>query len=239
MNCAILQPSYIPWRGVFHQIWKADVFIHYDDAQYDKHGWRNRNLVKGPKGTQWLTIPVCSKGNVVNGVAINDVQTVQPEAWARKHWETLRQLYGKAPFWNRYAPQLREFYAQPPSKLVDLTIPLTEWLAGELGIRHTRFVRSSELGGAETKTDRICGLLKAVGARHYISGPSARAYLEEDKLARMGVTLEYMTYAYPEYPQAHPPFAANVSVLDLLFMTGPDAPAYVWGNGQARSREVA
>ena len=101
MNCVILQPSYIPWRGFFHQVRKADVFIHYDDAQYDKEGWRNRNRVKGPNGAQWLTIPVRSKGNVTNGLPINKVRITEGQDWARKHWETLRQLYGKAPYLHK------------------------------------------------------------------------------------------------------------------------------------------
>src|SRR4051794_29909163 len=109
MKCVILQPSYVPWRGFFHQVQKADVFIHYDDAQFDKHGWRNRNLVKGHRGPQWLTIPVRHKGNTTTG-SPNHAVEIDGTTWARKHWETLRQLYGKAPFWGRYAPLLQPFY---------------------------------------------------------------------------------------------------------------------------------
>ena len=69
----ILQPSYLPWRGYFHQIQKADVFVFYDDVQVDKHGWRNRNLVKGPNGLQWLSVPILSKG-ATHGLALNDVR---------------------------------------------------------------------------------------------------------------------------------------------------------------------
>jgi len=71
-----------------------------------------------------------------------------------------------------------------------------------------------------------------LGADHYISGPSARDYLEEDKLASVGITLEFMDYNYPEYPQLHPPFDPFVSILDLLFMTGPDASKYIIGKGK-------
>ena len=238
MNCVILQPSYVPWRGVFHQVHKADVFVHYDDAQFDKHGWRNRNLVKGPNGPQWLTIPVRSKGNVARGLAINEVEINDATDWPRKHWETLRQVYGKAPFFHAYAPRLKAFYDAPPKLLADFVIGLTEHLAAELGIRHTRFVRSSALGGDGTKTERLVGLLQAVGATHYISGPSAKDYLEEDKLTAAGITLEYMTYDYPEYPQTRPPFEPKVSALDLLFMTGPEAPRSIWGYPAERRSEA-
>ena len=82
MNVVILQPSYIPWRGYFDQIRRADLFIFYDDVQYDKHGWRNRNQIKTAQGKQWLTIPVHSAG-VTQGVPIKDVKIDQGKPWAK------------------------------------------------------------------------------------------------------------------------------------------------------------
>ena len=228
MKCAIIQPSYIPWRGYFHQIQKADVFVFYDDVQYDKHGWRNRNRIKTANGPAWLTIPVHSQGNVIEHTLIHDIAIDRSRAWAKKHWRTLEQAYAKAPFFNRYAPLLREYFARKPENLCDWTIDLTIALAKELSLGSRRFVRSSSLGVGGTRTDRVVAILKHLGATHYISGPTAKAYLEEHKLAAEGISLEYMEYLYPEYPQLFPPFEPQVSIVDLLFMTGPDAPKYIW-----------
>ena len=86
---------------------------------------------------------------------------------------------------------------------------------------------SSELDGIDgQKTDRLVQILKRVGATHYISGPSARDYIEAEKFAAANIMLEYMEYDYPEYPQLYPPYDPFVSILDLLFMTGPQAPQY-------------
>jgi hypothetical protein len=227
MRCAILQPSYIPWRGYFHQIQKADVFVFYDDVQYDKHGWRNRNRIKTANGTVWLTIPVQHKGNVEHHRPIHQIPIIWDQAWNQRHWTTLKQSYGRAPFFSRYAPLVEPFYQQRPQLLADFTIDLTIALARELGLQ-TRFVRSSELGIGGTKTDRLVEILGRLGATHYISGPSARAYLEEEKLREAGISLEYMVYDYPEYQQLHPPFDPQVSILDLLFMTGENAADYIW-----------
>jgi hypothetical protein len=228
MNCVILQPSYIPWRGFFHQIQKADVFVFYDDVQFDKRGWRNRNRIKTPQGSKWLTIPVHSHGHQLEHTPIHDIEICPDEDWNRKHWLTLQQHYGKAPFFRRYRESLEPFYRRQDRRLADFTIDLTIHLAGELGIRQTQFVRSSTLGGSGIKTDRLLNVLEKVKATHYISGPSARDYIEADKFAAAGVTLEFMKYDYPEYPQLYPPFDPQVSVLDLLFMTGPEAPRYIW-----------
>ncbi len=229
MKCVILQPSYIPWRGYFHQIQKADTFVFYDDVQYDDRGWRNRNRVKTEQGSRWLTIPVFSQGVQVTHTLIRDVRISWDRPWARKHRETIRHSYGHAPHFARYAPLLEDFYSRRGDNLADFTIELTVALAWELGLNRTRFVRSSALAVEGTKTERLLALLAAVGANHYISGPSARAYIDEEKVAAAGVTLEYMTYDYPEYEQLYPPYDPHVSILDLLFMKGSEAGEYVWG----------
>ncbi len=228
MKAVILQPSYIPWRGYFHQVQKADVFVFYDCVQYDADGWRNRNQIKTANGPVWLTIPVHAKGNTSNGTVIKDVSMDSLKPWRTKHWRTLEQSYAKAPHFKRYADLLRGFYERTDVLLADFTCDLTVTIARELGISHTQFVRSSTLPAAGAKTDRLIHLLKHLGATHYISGPSARGYLEEDKLVAAGIALEYMHYDYPNYPQLHGAFLPQVSILDLLFNTGPDAPRYIW-----------
>lgn len=227
MKVVILQPSYIPWRGYFGQIRKADMFIFYDDVQYDKHGWRNRNQIKTAQGKQWLTIPVHSKG-VTNGVPIKDVRIDWSKPWAKNHLKALTFAYNKAPYFKEYLPLLESFYTSRDECLADFTIETTILLSRELGIASTRFLRSSQLPGIHgLKTDRLIQILKQVGAKHYISGPSARDYIEKEKFDEAGLTLEYMEYNYPEYPQPYPPFDGYVTILDLLFMTGKNAINYL------------
>jgi hypothetical protein len=230
MNCVILQPSYIPWRGYFHQIQRADVFVFYDDVQYDKHGWRNRNRIKTAQGSQWLTIPVLKKGNVEASREIREIEIAWDRPWNRKHLTAIMQSYRKAPCFDWLCPSLQKWYSRTPAMLADFTIAFTIELADCLGLRGTRFVRSSELKIPGYRTDRLIDIVKAVGCNHYITGPAARGYLEEDKFSDAGVTLEYMEYNYPEYPQLYPLFDPHVSILDLLMMTGGDAPRYIWAS---------
>lgn len=229
MNVVILQPSYIPWRGVFDQIQRADLFVFYDDVQYDKRGWRNRNQIKTSAGKQWLTIPVYSRGAQTQNIPINQIRIVWENLWNETHLKAIQQAYSKAPHFDRYRPLLESFYQRRDEFLADFTIEFSIALARELGNTHTRFLRSSEIAGITgQKTDRLIQILQAVGATHYISGPSARDYIENEKFEQAGITLEYMQYDYPEYPQLYPPFDPQVSVLDLLFMTGSEAPSYIF-----------
>ncbi len=229
MNCVVLQPSFLPWRGVFHLIQRADVFVFYDDVQYDKHGWRNRNRIKTAAGTQWLTVPVLAKGNVDTGLPINEVRLGRTENWPRKHLASLRQSYKKAPFFDKYWPLVESFYANTPETLADFTIDTTKQLAQALGLAKTKFLRSSELQVVGVRNDRLLSLLQKVGATHYISGPSAQSYIDANAFAAAQISLEYQVYDYPEYVQLYPPYDPQVSVLDLLFMKGDAAGEWIWG----------
>ena len=227
MNVVILQPSYIPWRGYFDQIRRADLFIFYDDVQYDKHGWRNRNQIKTSQGKQWLTIPVHSKG-VTEGIPIKDVRIDWSKSWPKKHFNALTIAYAKAPFFASYQPWLASVYERKNEFLTDFTIDTTVELAEILDIRDTKFMRSSEIPGIDgQKTDRLIQILEYVGAKHYFSGPSARDYIERKKFDEAGITLEFIEYDYPEYPQLHPPYDPFVTILDLLFMAGEEALSYI------------
>jgi len=227
MNVVILQPSYIPWRGYFDQIRRADLFIFYDDVQYDKRGWRNRNQIKTSRGKQWLTIPVFARGSQTEHIPINQIRIVWDTPWALDHLKSLKHSYAKAPHFDRYLPLLNEIFQRRDNLLADFTIDFTISLVRELGIQHTTFMRSSEIPGIDgQKTDRLIQILRHVGAKHYISGPSARDYIEKDKFDAAGITLEYMEYNYPEYPQLYPPFDPYVGILDLMFMVGEESINY-------------
>lgn len=228
MKVVILQPSYIPWRGYFDQVGRADLFVFYDDVQYDKRGWRNRNQIKTPKGKQWLTIPVHSHGAQTENIFIHQIRIAQDVSWNLNHLKALQHSYSRAPYFHQYTVLLNEFYGRHDEFLSDFTIDFTIALTRELGNTHTRFIRSSQVANIRgQKTDRLIHILQAVGGTHYISGPSARDYIESEKFEAAGITLEYMEYNYPEYPQLYPPFDSYVSILDLLFMTGSEAHRYI------------
>lgn len=230
MKCVILQPSYIAWRGYFDQIDRADVFVFYDDVQFDKNGWRNRNLIKTAQGAQWLTIPVRTKGAVSEAIPINKIRIAWEKPWPIHHWRAIQFAYKRAPFFDMYAEFFSQMYTREPEYLGEFTIQTTVEIANLLGITNTRFLKSSELNGVSgEKTDRLIEILRRVGADHYISGPAAKDYIEEEKFKRAGIRLEYMQYNYPPYPQLHLPFTSKVSIIDLLLMTGPQALDYIRG----------
>ena len=236
----INQSNYIPWKGYFDLIHDADVFVFYDDVQFTKNDWRNRNLLKGPRGLQWLSVPV---GRRVHR-RISDV-SVAPGQWQEQHWKTITQLYRRAPFFAAYAEAFRPIYlTRRWDRLSELNQHLIEKIAREcLGIT-TEFVHSASIPSSRTGQDRVLDLLSALGATEYLSGPAGKAYLEPTRFDECGITLTWKDYSgYPEYAQFHPPFEHRVSVLDLLFQVGPDAPSLIWewrsGRGAAEVQRAA
>lgn len=224
---AIVQSCYIPWKGYFDLIDQVDEFIFLDDAQFTRRDWRNRNLIKTAQGTKWLTIPVVSKGQF--HARIDQVET-QGLAWAKKHWQTLRHSYSKAPFFKTCGPWVESLYEQlDETKLSEINRFFVRELCQFLGIE-TKLRWSTDYGESEsTKTERLLELCAAAGADSYLSGPSARAYLDPSRFAEAGVQLTYADYAgYPEYTgQPHPPFSHHVTVLDLIFSVGESAREYL------------
>lgn len=236
MTGVILQPSFIPWRGVFDLIKKSDVFVFYDDVQYDKHGWRNRNRIRTATGSDWLTIPVKSKGNLTNKLLINAAEVAWDKPWDRSVRDKIVANYRRAPFFKRYFPAIEARLLSHESHLVDYTIPLTLDVVAELGIDGTRFFRSSEIDiQHEDPTERLVLNLSHLGVTTYISGPSAQAYLNPERFQDAGITLEYMTYNYPAYEQLTGPFDPAVSIIDLLFTQGERAADYIWGSAKKAS----
>jgi hypothetical protein len=224
----ILQPGYLPWLGFFEQMLRSDLFVIYDDVQYDKHGWRNRNRVKGPDGPIWLTVPVRIKG--LNKPNINEVliDPAQPR-WARKHCQTLRQLYGKAPFLDQYYPRLEATLLEAWEKIADLDVALIRLFANWLGLG-TEIVLSSSLGcHAEDPTARLVEICQAVGADIFYEGSSGKNYLDMRQFAAAGVQVVFQEYECQPYPQLYGGFISHLSIVDLLFNCGPESPGYLPG----------
>ncbi|HKC19279.1 MAG TPA: WbqC family protein [Candidatus Dormibacteraeota bacterium] len=223
---AILQSSYIPWKGYFDIINLVDEFILYDDRQYTRRDWRNRNLIKTAQGLHWLSIPVQVKGRYHQRI---DETLVADSSWPERHWASIEQAYARAAHFDDFRDAIGAAYTGThETRLSLVNRRFLEVLAGLLGVR-TKFSWSTDYDGVGDRTERLVSLCRAAGAREYLSGPSARAYIDQAQFDEAGVRLIYMDYSgYSEYPQLHrQDFVHEVSILDLLFNTGADAPRYM------------
>jgi hypothetical protein len=222
---AIVQSNYIPWRGYFDLINSVDEFVLYDDMQYTRRDWRNRNLIKSRNGPLWLTIPVEVKGRYSQ--QIKDT-VVADQEWPRGHWRSIVHSYSKANYFSDYQAQFEELYSGMQEKLLSqINYRFITTICRTLGI-DTRISWSMDYDLAGDKTQRLVNLCKQTGATEYLSGPAAKTYLDEELFAREGIRVSYMDYSgYPEHRQLYPPFEPKVSIIDLILNEGPDAKKFM------------
>ncbi|MGG7598490.1 WbqC family protein [Pseudomonas sp. B21-023] len=224
---AVVQSNYIPWKGYFDLIRSVDAFVLYDDVQYTRRDWRNRNKIKTAQGEHWLSVPVKNRGRYEQ--LINEVEVSEAD-WAAKHWKTIEMNYRRAACFNQMELPVRTLYEQASevARLSSINQLFITGLCALLGI-DTPLYRSEELGrSSEGKNQRLIHLCQALGATEYLSGPAASSYLDEAAFAAGGLEVSYMSYAgYPEYPQLFGGFEHAVSVLDLLFNTGSEASNFL------------
>jgi WbqC-like protein family len=223
MRVGVIQSCYIPWRGYFDFIDGVDLFVIYDDVQYSKGGWRNRNQVKVSSGLKWLTVPVAVKlGMAVDETPIG--RTNKP--WQDTHRALLEESFQNSPFRSDAMAIWEGAVAQDYKTISALNIRLMQATTAYLGI-NTPFVMSRDYHLQGKKTERLIDLMRKLGATSYLSGPTARPYLNEDLFRSNRIRLEYKTYDYAEYPQPWGPFEGAVSVLDLIANTGARAKDYL------------
>jgi hypothetical protein len=223
---AVVQSNYIPWKGYFDLIAAADEFVLFDNVQYTRRDWRNRNQIKTAQGTVWLTIPVCVKGNYEQ--PINETR-IADRSWAAKHWKTIRHAYARAPHFERYAAWLENLYgdAAALARLSEVNHLFLTSLCAALQI-DTPIKWSTDYRLEAGRTERLIGLCEQADADHYLSGPTARGYLDVDAFAANGIRVTFFDYSgYPEYRQLHGPFTQAVSVIDLLLNEGPAARSFM------------
>jgi hypothetical protein len=223
---AIVQSNYIPWKGYFDLIALVDEFVLFDDMQYTRRDWRNRNQIKTPQGVQWLSVPVVVKGKYTQKINETEIDGVD---WATLHWKAFEQNYRRAPHFDEIAGWLKPLYLSSvaPTHLSVLNRGLIEAICGYLGIR-TLISSSSDYVLSEGKTERLADICVQAGADEYVSGPAAKDYVDEAVLQQRGVGLRWFDYSgYREYPQLWGEFVHGVTVLDLLFNCGDQAPDFM------------
>jgi hypothetical protein len=224
-SIAIIQSNYIPWKGYFDLMASVDRLVLYDVVQYTKNDWRNRNRIKTASGPLWLTIPVRHSGRF--GQRIDETE-VADQRWRARHWRTIEQAYRGAPYFTEYSGPFETLYLDSTeSRLSAVNRAFLELLSAGLAIE-TPLADVVEVDLPEDRVERLVAVCEHFGATRYVSGPAAKAYLDEAVFARAGIAVEYFDYSgYPEYPQLYLPFEHSVSALDLLFNTGPDARGWM------------
>ncbi len=220
----VLQSNYLPWKGYFDLIRHADEFVFYDDVQFTKNDWRNRNKIMTPRGPEWISIP-CGTNlkRLINEVTISD------HDWQKDHWNRINIHYAKAEHFNLYKDFFEEFYLNRVwTNLSELNQYLITNISHKFLNLKAEFTNSVTYQPKGVRLDRLLDVLKKAGATEYISGPAAKDYISEEAFVNEKIKLTWMDYSrYPHYRQQFSTFAHDVSIIDLLFNEGPESIHYI------------
>jgi hypothetical protein len=214
------QPVYLPWLGLFHKIALSDIFCIFDDVQYLKKDWNNRNRIKTNSGALWLAAPVLTSG--YREKPIREIQINNTIDWRRKHWNTILLAYKKTPYFSRYADFFEDLYKKEWDNLVKLNDYILFYLLNEFGIT-VEICRASEKKFEGKKNSLVIDMCKKLCADTYIFGALGKDYAEIEKFEGVGVNVAFQDYVHPIYPQLHGKFTPYMSVIDLMFNCGDDS----------------
>lgn len=235
-DVGILQPGYLPWLGYFDLVAMSDVFVMYDDVQFDRGGWRNRNRLLQKGQPQWLTVPVVKSGHAFK--LVREIEIMDTK-WPVKHLSTIRTLYGKAPFFDWCYPTMEKYLARGKYKfLVDLCAEGHRVICELLGIAR-QWRLSSEIGFAGIgRTERLVAICSHLNATRYIATDASKQYMIEPLWRQAGIALVYQHYPHPTYKQASDPFVSHLSIVDSLMFAGPKTRSYL-GISHSKDRGIS
>jgi len=229
-TAVILQPHYLPYCGFFKLIEKSDVFVFFDNVQFEARSWQHRNRIKTPLDFKWLTVPVIK----TFGQKISDVQINNELQWQKQHLTAIQQSYGRAPCFSDYKDFFNEVYSKKFTSLSDLNIYLIKWLCSTMGFK-TEFIKASELDVSAKRSELLANICKKVNATHYYSNIGSKEYMDKEMEFFKGIDVSYLDYKHPEYSQQFSGFVSHLSVIDLLFNHGPKSREIILGDTNATS----
>lgn len=231
MKLVIMQPSYLPWLGYFDLILQSDIFLVYDNVQFDKDGWRNRNRIKTPNGLQWLTVPVLTSG--MNKPTNRDIQINNRETWQRKQLASLKTNYSKAVCFSEVWPIVEAVLSKPWDRLLDLNMRFLNDICDYLGVRKNfKFASDLSIDLPEGKNEKLIAICKHLGAWEFYEPAGGKGYIDTPMFESNNIRLTFQDYQHPVYPQLHGPFVPCLSVIDLLFNCGKRSLEIIKTNNQ-------
>lgn len=211
------QPVYLPWLGLFHKIAISDSFCYFDDVQYLKKDWNNRNKIKTFNGEAWLTVPVLTKKHKEK--SIREIKINNSINWRNKHWNSIYLNYKKAPYFDKYSNFFEDVYNKEWHYLTDLNEYMLKWFLKELGIK-VDYYKASELNFKGYKSELVLDMCKKLGTDLYIFGSLGKDYADTEDFNKEGIKIYFQNYKHPIYAQMHGEFLPYMNIIDLIFNCG-------------------
>jgi len=213
------QPYFFPFPGFFYKAYLSDIFVILDNVQFPRGTtWITRNRFKNEQGSLWMTVPVKKKGLGLQ--RIDAVRVCHDGRWHKKHLESLKNAYSRAPYFKVHIGFLEALLSTKFEKLIDFNLNVIRFLMQQLEIE-TKVILLSELGIHSTGDKLLIEICGKMGASQFLTQSAAQKYLDADRFADAGIRVTKFKQPLLIYPQLWGSFIPNLSALDLIFNCGP------------------
>ena len=215
----IHQPECYPWLGFFNKMMLADEYVILDNVKFRKNYFQNRNQFLTKNGAIFLTVPVEKEAN---SKIIKDVKIANQTKWQKKHFQTLKQNYSKAPYFKEYEAFFLKLYEKKFDYLIDFNMEIINYLREILKINN-KLIYASELEVDGSSSELLLNICKKCNADVYISGKDGRNYLDIGLFNKNNIKVVFHNFMIPEYEQFNSnKFIPYMSTFDLLFNISKD-----------------
>lgn len=208
-----MQPYFFPYIGYFHLLQAADSFVLYDNLEYTKKGWINRNrfLVNGSDAL--FSIPLRKASDYQN----IDQREVSEQFDRRKLLNQMRSAYGKAPYFDSAIELFAEAIEHPDVNLYCFIKHSLILLCRYLGLE-TPIIDSSTvpIDHSTRGQDKVLDICDALGADRYVNAIGGVSLYDHASFEARGIELRFIESQIRPYPQFGHPFVASLSILDVL-----------------------
>lgn len=221
MRVAIMQPYVFPYIGYFQLIHAVDSFVFYDDVNYIKKGFINRNSILVHGKPHLFTIPL---KDVSQHKQINQIDILIDDTWLNQFYKTITHNYKKAPYYEQTLELLETVLHSKKTTISELAITSVMQVCNYLGLKR-QFQMSSEVysesKGME-KSDRLIDISKQSGSDHYINPQGGKALYNKHYFDSKHIKLSFIENELVPYKQFNEPFVSGLSIIDVLMFNSKE-----------------
>lgn len=214
MKLAIMQPYLFPYIGYYQLLAAVDKFVFYDDVNFIKNGWINRNRLFLAGEVRYITVPLSGASPFLK---INEILIQPGDAWRKRMLESIRHSYAKAPFYADVAQLVSDVLSLPTNHISELAKASITGVASYLGLRphfemSSAVYENSQLHG----TERIFDICSREHADDYCNLPGGRALYDHEEFRAKKIDLDFIEPMLQPYKQFSPQFQPGLSIIDVL-----------------------
>ncbi len=217
MKLAIMQPYFFPYPGYFQLMKAVDYFVFFDDVNFIKKGWVNRNRIMSKQGPLLISLELkkASQNKKINEIELGNNGTTL--------LKKIAHTYSGAPNKELVLPLIEKCLTYDHNNLADFLINSLKELSLNLGL-NTEFLISSKLKHNKSLTgqSKIIDICKHLGASTYINPEGGKELYNQEEFEKNNLTLKFHHYISRPYTQhfSDAPFASHLSIIDhLMFLS--------------------